>query len=57
MSTIPRLSRKDRPLAIGNGSFWYRVLWKEDYPDAVGTLGYAAWIEANRMLTKKRSKK
>jgi hypothetical protein len=39
----PRI-RKDRGLPVGCGSFWYKV-WKEEYHDLGGVLGYRSWLE------------
>jgi hypothetical protein len=58
MSKLPPLPRKykNRSYPIGPGVFWWRI-WKEEYHDNGGEMGYASWIDANRDLARKRRKK
>jgi hypothetical protein len=58
MSTIPPYPRKNKHgcYATGPGIFWWNV-WKTEYSDIGGILGYASWIEANKQLNKKRRNK
>jgi len=55
MSTFPPYPRKNKHgnYPTGPGLFWWKV-WDEDYHKKGGILGYASWLEANKILAKKR---
>jgi hypothetical protein len=57
MSTFPPFPKKykNRSYPVGSGEFWWKV-WKEEYHDQGGKLGYASWIDSNKELAKKNRK-
>lgn len=57
MSVLPPFPRPNKhgSYASGPGSFWWSV-WKE-YNEEGGQLGYANWLEANKMLARKRKQR
>jgi hypothetical protein len=56
VKSIPGFPRSDKPLAVGRGSYWYRI-WEDEYKSEGGILGYRQWVDANNRLRSKRGGK
>lgn len=54
---LPPFPRKNRggSYTTGCGVFWYKV-WKEEYHDLGGVLGYASWLEELKRIDRENRK-
>jgi hypothetical protein len=53
----PRRSHNGKgSYAVGPGVYWWKV-WKKEYHDEGGVLGYADWVDAMKELGRKRRRK
>jgi len=57
MVDLPPYPRKNRygSYAVGPGIYWWKV-WKEEYHDEGGVLGYATWLDMNKMIDREKRK-